>query len=284
MSRQTWQLTLCLLAVGPSVHAQQNANIRVFKVGGAPLEQPAERLSSPYLNGGQAPNIDTSQAVAIARASGAVSAQDSAATIVRTFAERQRDYAIQVAEKRVEFARQQVADLERYNAWTPPQDQLPMAVRMFPHTVSYSPVDVADPVQSFVPRSTFAHVLVASDRELTDAELQLATLVAERDVATAKSTSPNAEMATTTTSATAPASSDDGAQLAFVEASLQRERFLAESAELRLTQLSRLSELTYSGLYPTLYRKLELERLGHELAAQSLEQERDNLEKAADNR
>jgi hypothetical protein len=277
MLRQTWKFTLCLLVIGPSVYAQQTGTTRVFKIGGAALQESAERLTSPYVDSGNVnPNVDTSQAVArpsSALPSAGLLQQDSSATDSRTFAERQRDNAIAVAEKRVEFARQQVADLARYNVWAPPQDQPPMAVRMLPHSVSYSPVDVADPVQSFEPRSTFAHVSVASDRELTAAELQLATLIAERDVAKTRGQNENV--------AAAPTSSDDGTQLAYIEASLQRERFLAESAELRLAQLSKLSELTYSGLYPTLYRKLELERLGHELAVQSLEHERDSLENGA---
>ncbi|MEO8494161.1 MAG: hypothetical protein ABI614_03755, partial [Planctomycetota bacterium] len=164
------KILTCLLAVGAPVYAQQSTSARVIKVGGALRKQSAEGLAIEFRGGRQA-NTSADDSQAVARPVAVESEQprnfprgavDSATELA--IIDRNRDNAIQVAERRVEFAREKMAQFAEYNRWTPPNDQPPMATRMLPHSTSYSPVSVTAPVQNFVPRSTFAHVLMAAER------------------------------------------------------------------------------------------------------------------------
>ncbi len=184
------------------------------------------------------------------------------------------DAQLQVAQRRRELAEQQLSHLASFNVWMPPQSQTPQVIGILPYSISYSPVHVAEPVQSFLPRSTFAHALVTAERQLEDARLAEAELIASRQAQVESSNPPVASSTTLNHDGSGPRS------LPEIEATLHRERFLAESARVRLLQLENLSQLTYSSVYPSLWNKLQLAHLEHETNIQSLDAERNELLKA----
>lgn len=219
-----------------------------------------ERVGRQSSDGGEARVVEVAAAVAQRNQGAATTPSRSAAGVRQaTAVDQQLEERRLLAEQQLLQADRQLERLSQYNTMVPPgalQGSL-----VVPMTPSYSPERMAEPVQMFLPSSTFAHV---------QAEAELARERAVRELGVLEQ-SPTLQGD--------PAPSPE--RLEQVRQEYVQSQFLLRTAQIRLQQLENATQLTYSTLYPELSDLVEREILSEELRSRRLGQELEQLEPGA---
>ncbi len=173
---------------------------------------------------------------------------------------------IELLEARLESNRERRERLAEYNFYAAPETAGFSPTDIWPGIETYNPVTVAGPVRSFSPRSSFAHVLAAVQRETEEVEAELEVVQRKRqELSTAAGDSSQLVVADWPRD---QASRDE--RMATAEAELQLAEFRRRSYEARLTQVDELSRLTYLGGFRDLRERIRLGQLQQELRSEDL--------------